>query len=57
MQRVTALSFLLLAYANYLGHSSQVFKCGTIQFTPASLRIAAKRQVLSIEMKISYPNS
>ena len=56
MQRVTALSFLLLAYANYLGHSSQVVKCGTIQFTPSSLKTTTKRQVLSIEMKISYPN-
>ena len=57
MQRVTPLSFLLLSYANYLGHSSQAVKFGTIQFTPASVRTAAKRQVLSIEMKISYPNS
>jgi len=46
MQHVTAISFLLLAYANYLGHSSQVVQCGSIQVTPSRLRIAAKRQVL-----------
>jgi hypothetical protein len=53
MQRVTALSFLLLAYANYLSHSSQVVTCGTIPISAARLRQAAKRQVLSREMKIS----
>jgi len=56
MQRVTALSFLVLAYANDLDHSSQLVSCGTIPITPARLRAAAKRQVWSIRMKISSPN-
>ena len=46
MQHVTTISFLLLAYANYLGHSSEVLQCGSIQVTHSRLRTAAKRQVL-----------
>lgn len=58
MQHVTAISFLLLAYANYLGHSSEVVQCGSIQVTPSRLRTAAKRQVDYIlgdnPLKLSY---
>lgn len=58
MQHVTAISFLLLAYSNYLGHSSQVVHCGSIAVTPARLRAVAKSQVDYIlgdnPMKLSY---
>eukprot|EP01018_Ginkgo_biloba_P036996 Gb_29204 [translate_table: standard] len=45
MQHVTAISFLLLAYANYLSQSSQAVPCGNIEATPERLRAAAKCQV------------
>ncbi|XP_057813362.2 endoglucanase 8 [Cryptomeria japonica] len=58
MQHVTAISFLLLAYANYLGHSSQHVQCANMEVTPATLRSAAKLQVDYIlgdnPVKLSY---
>ncbi|XP_058108257.1 endoglucanase 8-like [Magnolia sinica] len=45
MQHVTSLSFLLLAYSNYISHSRQLVPCGKISATPAQLRRLAKRQV------------
>lgn len=45
MQHVTSLSFLLLAYSNYLSHSNKVVSCGGVSATPALLRQLAKRQV------------
>lgn len=45
MQHVTAISFLLLAYASYLSHSNEVVHCGNIAATPARLQAVAKRQV------------
>lgn len=45
MQRVTAFSFLLLAYAKSLSHSSQNVQCGSVLITPDRLKSAAKRQV------------
>ncbi|XXG53642.1 hypothetical protein AAC387_Pa03g1707 [Persea americana] len=58
MQHVTSLSFLLLAYSNYISHSNQLLPCGGISATPAQLRRIAKRQVDYIlgdnPMKMSY---
>eukprot|EP01018_Ginkgo_biloba_P039441 Gb_34875 [translate_table: standard] len=58
MQHVTSISFLLLAYANYLSESAQVVSCGSIAATPARLREAAKRQIDYIlgdnPMNLSY---
>ncbi|ERN10852.1 hypothetical protein AMTR_s00027p00246880, partial [Amborella trichopoda] len=44
MQHVSAIAFLLLAYANYLSLSSQTLPCGTLMVGPAALRAQAKRQ-------------
>ncbi|XP_010906933.3 endoglucanase 17 isoform X2 [Elaeis guineensis] len=45
MQHVTSLSFLLLAYSNYLSHANGHVTCGTKSATPAQLKGVAKRQV------------
>ncbi|KAK7370006.1 hypothetical protein VNO80_12056 [Phaseolus coccineus] len=45
MQHVTSLSFLLLAYSNYLSHANKVVPCGETTATPALLKHLAKRQV------------
>ncbi|XP_020584570.1 LOW QUALITY PROTEIN: endoglucanase 17-like [Phalaenopsis equestris] len=45
MQHVTSLSFLLLAYSNYLSHANSHVPCGASSAYPADLRLAAKRQV------------
>ncbi|CAM8938285.1 hypothetical protein QQ045_013579 [Rhodiola kirilowii] len=45
MQHVTSLSFLLLAYSNYLSHANKVVPCGGTAATPAVLKHLAKRQV------------
>ncbi|CAN6938102.1 unnamed protein product [Brassica oleracea] len=45
MQHVTSLSFLLLAYSNYLSHARKVVPCGELTASPSLLRQVAKRQV------------
>ncbi|OWM76648.1 endoglucanase 8-like [Punica granatum] len=45
MQHVTSLSFLLLAYSNYLSRARKVVSCGGVTASPALLRHLAKRQV------------
>ncbi|XP_019446235.1 PREDICTED: endoglucanase 8 [Lupinus angustifolius] len=45
MQHVTSLSFLLLAYSNYLSHANKVVPCGGTTATPALLKHLSKRQV------------
>ncbi|CAI0431902.1 unnamed protein product [Linum tenue] len=45
MQHVTSLSFLLVAYSNYLSHSNKAVPCGSHSASPALLRQLAKRQV------------
>lgn len=45
MQHVTSLSFLLLAYSNYLSHAKKVVPCGELTASPSILRQVAKRQV------------
>lgn len=45
MQHVTSLSFLFLAYSNYLSHANHVVPCGSMSATPALLKHIAKRQV------------
>ncbi|KAK9276384.1 hypothetical protein L1049_005917 [Liquidambar formosana] len=45
MQHVTSLSFLVLAYSNYLSHANQVVPCGGRSASPALLKQLAKRQV------------
>ncbi|KAJ6692778.1 ENDO-14-BETA-GLUCANASE [Salix purpurea] len=45
LQHATTISFLLLAYANYLERSSQFVSCGNVNVGPQSLRQQAKRQV------------
>jgi endoglucanase len=45
MQHVTSLSFLLLAYSNYLSHANVRVPCGTSSASPVQLRRVAKRQV------------
>ncbi|KAI4379083.1 hypothetical protein MLD38_005422 [Melastoma candidum] len=45
MQHVTSLSFLLLAYSNYLNHARKTVPCGEFSASPALLRQLAKRQV------------
>ena len=45
MQHVTSLSFLLLAYSNYLSHAGAALSCGGSPAGPAELRRVAKRQV------------
>lgn len=48
MQHVTSLSFLLLAYSNYLSHANAHVSCGTSAASPAQLKAVAKRQVSGI---------
>lgn len=45
MQHVTSLSFLLLAYSNYLSHANKIVPCGETSASPALLKQLAKRQV------------
>ncbi|KAE8730088.1 Endoglucanase 8 [Hibiscus syriacus] len=45
MQHVTSLSFLLLAYSNYLSHANKVVLCGEVSASPALLKHLAQRQV------------
>ncbi|XP_043698704.1 endoglucanase 8-like [Telopea speciosissima] len=45
MQHVTSLSFLLLAYSNYLSHSNKFVPCGDTLATSAQLKRLAQRQV------------
>ncbi|CAI9096049.1 OLC1v1032116C3 [Oldenlandia corymbosa var. corymbosa] len=45
MQHVTSLSFLLLAYSNYLSHANKAVPCGETSASPALLKHLAKRQV------------
>ncbi|KAJ8505655.1 hypothetical protein OPV22_006541 [Ensete ventricosum] len=45
MQHVTALSFLLLAYSNYLSHAGGRVACGGASASPVALKRVAKRQV------------
>jgi endoglucanase len=45
LQHATTISFLLLAYANYLERTSQSVNCGNVNVGPYSLRQQAKRQV------------
>ncbi|KAL2518804.1 Endoglucanase 8 [Abeliophyllum distichum] len=45
MQHVTSLSFLLLAYSNYLSHANHAVPCGETAATPALLKRLARRQV------------
>ncbi|XP_010271277.1 PREDICTED: endoglucanase 8-like [Nelumbo nucifera] len=45
MQHVTSLSFLLLAYSNYLSHANKAVPCGGPSATADHLRNLAKRQV------------
>ncbi|GAB2279965.1 Esterase/lipase/thioesterase [Dionaea muscipula] len=58
MQHVTSLSFLLLAYSNYLSHANHNVPCGEISTTPDVLKQLAKRQVDYIlgdnPLKMSY---
>ncbi|KAJ8450933.1 hypothetical protein Cgig2_032558 [Carnegiea gigantea] len=45
LQHATSITFLLLAYANYLEKSSQTVDCGRVNVGPAALRRVAQRQV------------
>ncbi|CAI0375085.1 unnamed protein product [Linum tenue] len=45
LQHATTISFLLLAYANYLERTSQSVNCGNLDVSPYALRSQAKRQV------------
>ncbi|KAH7836048.1 hypothetical protein Vadar_032291 [Vaccinium darrowii] len=45
LQHATTISFLLLAYANYLDRSSQPVSCGGVTVGPSRLRALAKTQV------------
>lgn len=45
LQHATTISFLLLAYANYLAKTSQAVNCGSVSVGPTSLRQQAKKQV------------
>lgn len=45
MQHVTSLSFLLLAYSNYISHANHVIPCGETSASPALLKRLARRQV------------
>lgn len=47
MQHVTSLSFLLLAYSNYLSHANKVVPCGQTSASPTFLKQLAKRQVIN----------
>ncbi|KAI3796104.1 hypothetical protein L1987_38768 [Smallanthus sonchifolius] len=55
---ITSLSFLLLAYSNYLSHANHVVTCGGKSASPALLKNLARRQVNYIlgdnPMKMSY---
>ncbi|RWW79356.1 hypothetical protein BHE74_00012366 [Ensete ventricosum] len=44
-KHVTALSFLLLAYSNYLSHAGGRVACGGASASPVALKRVAKRQV------------
>lgn len=63
MQHVTSLSFLLLAYSNYLSHAHKIVPCGETSASPALLKRLAKRQVKfighydNIGGPSSYPGS
>ncbi|KAL8268970.1 hypothetical protein R6Q59_002768 [Mikania micrantha] len=58
MQHVTSLSFLLLAYSNYLSHANHVVTCGGKSASSSLLKDLARRQVNYIlgdnPMKMSY---
>ncbi|KAK2978424.1 hypothetical protein RJ640_002697 [Escallonia rubra] len=58
MQHVTSLSFLLLAYSNYLSHANHAVPCGGKSASPALLKRLAQRQVDYIlgdnPMRMSY---
>lgn len=57
MQHVTAISFLLLAYAKYLSETSQTVNCGSMTVGPESLRLQAKKQVsLSYTLFLVFGN-
>lgn len=45
LQHATTISFLLLAYSNYLDRSSQPLNCGGVTVGPSQLRRLAKKQV------------
>ncbi|GAV91273.1 Glyco_hydro_9 domain-containing protein [Cephalotus follicularis] len=45
MQHVTSLSFLLLAYSNYLSHANKVVPCGEMTASSAVLKHLAQHQV------------
>ncbi|XP_022986510.1 endoglucanase 24-like [Cucurbita maxima] len=45
LQHATSITFLLLAYANYLDRTSATVNCGNVVVGPAALRSQAKRQV------------
>lgn len=45
MQHVTSLSFLLLAYSNYLSHANHAVPCAHTSASPALLKRLAKHQV------------
>ncbi|KAJ0981291.1 hypothetical protein J5N97_009546 [Dioscorea zingiberensis] len=45
MQHVTALSFLILTYSNYLSHANHHVTCPGYTATPNQLKMLAKRQV------------
>lgn len=47
MQHVTSLSFLLLAYSNYVSHANHVVTCGDTSASPALLKRLARRQVIN----------
>lgn len=45
MQHVTSLSFLLVAYSNYLSHANKAVNCGGKLASPGLLKQFSKRQV------------
>lgn len=51
MQHVTSLSFLLLAYSNYLSHAKRIVPCGETSASPALLKHLAQRQVKSLSLR------
>lgn len=52
MQHVTSLSFLLLAYSNYLSHAKKIVPCGETSASPALLKHLAQRQVKSLFLSV-----
>ncbi|KAI3770588.1 hypothetical protein L6452_01727 [Arctium lappa] len=52
MQHVTSLSFLLLAYSNYLSHANHVVPCAGKSASPALLKSLSKRQ--KIVLKVNF---